>query len=148
MLCCPFLSLCSLPWNLTLILLRYTSFSILERRKYCFIFSLISTPCFENIDCSTFSLKAGQALSSWVLFWVMVSDYSCCSLLNFPEEIRIFFLGDSSKLGKMLQWRLFQFWTARGIISHIFWAILTGWCGYFLKLLTLSTVYIILRLSF
>lgn len=110
----------------------YTSLSVLERRKYYFIFSLISTTCFETSDCSTFLLKAGQTLSSQALFWVMMSDYCCYSLLNFTEGIHIFFLGGSSKLGRMLQPRLFQFWTETGIISHILWAILTGSCRRFL----------------
>lgn len=92
--------------------------------------------------------QAGQALSNWTLSWVMVSDYSCCSLLNFNEEIHIFFLGDSSKLSRTLQPRLFQFWRERGIISRILWAILTGRCWHFLKLLTHSVSYISHRPSF
>lgn len=89
------LPVCGLPWNLAAVYF----FFYLGKEKIVFSF-LFEIYCILWGHWSTFSLKAGQAISGLALFWVMMSDDSCCSLLNFTEEIHIFFWGDSSKHGK------------------------------------------------
>lgn len=95
----------------------------------------MSTIYFETIDCSTFSLKAGQALTSPILFWVMMSDDSRGSLLNFIEEIHIFFSElTAQNLAKHCNQGSSSFEQRKGFF-HVSFG-LAGWCVYFMKFLT------------